>query len=72
MQRKSSNIWESYNNFYESGLVKRRFGYDEFLPVVRRHNTRFREHLEGLSAAGRAIYSYTIGNGRTTVLLWRR
>ncbi|MBR4440544.1 MAG: hypothetical protein IKS00_03235 [Bacteroidales bacterium] len=70
MQCKSSNIWGSYNNFFESGLVKRRFGYDEFLPVVRRHNTRFKEHLEGLSVAGRAIYSYTIGNGRTPVLLW--
>lgn len=70
MQCKSSNIWDSYNNFFESELVKRRFSYDEFLPVMRRHKTRFAERIEGLSSAGHSIYSYTIGSGKTTVLLW--
>lgn len=70
MQGKSNKIWQSYNNFFESFLPRRRFLYEDFLAVVRRHNTKFAENIEGFSVEGRAIHSYTIGTGKTNVLLW--
>ena len=70
MQRKSSNNYESYNNFFEAKLPCRKFLYDDILPVLQRHKTKFKVNLEGFSVLGRDIKSYTIGSGKTVVLLW--
>ena len=70
MRGKSSNNYESYNVFFESNLPKRRFSFSEIMPVLKRHETKFSVSLEGFSALGSEIKSYTIGSGKTVVLLW--
>ena len=70
MQGKSSNNYESYNVFFETELPRRRFSLSDIVPVLKRHETKFSVSLEGFSVLGREIKSYTIGTGKTIVLLW--
>ena len=70
MQRKIRNNYESYNDFFEAHLPRRRFLYADISKVLKRHETKFRVKLEGCSVLGREIKSYTIGSGETVVLLW--
>lgn len=47
MQRKCSNNYESYNNFFEAKLPCRKFLYVDFVPVFQRHKTKYQVNLEG-------------------------
>jgi len=68
----TTNLYETYENYRESILTKRRVKHHELQPLFLKHATdkAFIVNKVGKSIEGRALNLISIGSGKTNVLLW--
>ena len=68
----TTNLYETYDNYKESSLNKRRIKHNELQPLLTKHgvNNAFIVKKVGESIEGRALNLISIGSGKTNVLLW--
>ena len=68
----TTNLYETYDNYKESSLNKRRIKHHELQPLLIKHgdNNAFTVKKVGESIEGRALNLISIGSGKTNVLLW--
>lgn len=61
---------KNYTTYKEKKITHRRFKHRDIEPIIKALPRDFAVKQEGASIEGRPIYSVTIGEGKTTVLLW--
>lgn len=68
----TTNLYETYENYKEISLTKRRVKHHELQPLFVKHaaNKAFIVKKVGASIEGRALNLISIGSGKTNVLLW--
>ncbi len=68
----TTNLYETYENYKESSLDKRRIKHHELQPLLIKHgaNNAFTVKKVGESIEGRALNLISVGSGETNVLLW--
>jgi hypothetical protein len=68
----TTNLYETYENYKESSLTKRRLKHHELQPLLIKHgvNSAFTVKKVGESIEGRALKLISIGSGKINVLLW--
>jgi len=68
----TANLYETYDNYKESSLNKRRIKHNELQPLLIKHgaNNAFTVKKVGESIEGRALNLISVGSGKTNVLLW--
>lgn len=67
-----SQLWESYPDFKESSLDKRRFKHKDIIPLIEklRKNENFTVQKVGESIEGRDLFLISTGEGDIDVFLW--
>ena len=68
----TTSLYETYENFKEKSLNKRRIKHQEIQPLIHkyRNNPKFEVHTVGKSIEGRDLSLISIGSGKTNVFLW--
>lgn len=61
---------KNYTTYKEKKITHRRFKHRDIEPIIKALPRDFAVKQEGASIEGRPIYSVTIGEGKTTALLW--
>jgi hypothetical protein len=71
-QELQKNLFDSYEQFQEKAITKRRFGHATLVNLLEKlkANPLFDVQIAEKSTEGRAIYQVKIGNGPIKVLLW--
>ena len=71
-QELQKNLFDSYEQFQEKAITKRRFGHATLVNLLEKlkSNPLFDVQIAEKSTEGRAIYQVKVGNGSTKVLLW--
>ena len=71
-QELQKNLFDSYEQFQEQAITKRRFGHATLVNLLEKlkSNPLFDVQIAEKSTEGRAIYQVKVGNGPTKVLLW--
>ena len=71
-QELQKNLFDSYEQFQEKAITKRRFGHATLVNLLEKlkSNPLFDVQIAEKSTEGRAIYQVKVGNGPTKVLLW--
>ena len=64
------NILQIIENYKVESLSGRYITLESIEPILKQWNTENQLKIEGYSVLKRPIYSYTIGNGTTKILLW--
>lgn len=68
----SNRLYESYNNYREPAISKKKVKHADILPLIEklRPNPLFKVKTAGKSVEGRDIYLISAGNGPLRVMLW--
>ncbi|MEO9513191.1 MAG: M14 family zinc carboxypeptidase [Flavobacteriaceae bacterium] len=68
----TSQLYETYEEFKETSLDKRRIKYHQMQPLLAKFdlNSKFEVQKVGKSIEGRDLYLVSIGSGETNVFLW--
>lgn len=68
----TSKLYETYQNYKETGLDKRRGKYQDIQPLIARlkNNSKFTVQTVGKSIEGRDLTLISIGTGKINVFLW--
>jgi len=68
----SKDLFQTYNNYKEKTLNKRRIKHSDLQPLIEklRADKDFEVRMLGRSVEGREISMISIGSGKTNVLLW--
>lgn len=71
-QELQKNLFDSYEQFQEKAITKRRFGHATLVNLLEKlkANPLFDVQIAEKSTEGRAIYQVKVGNGPIKVLLW--
>lgn len=71
-QELQKNLFDSYEQFQEKAITKRRFGHATLVNLLEKlkANPLFDVQIVEKSTEGRAIYQVKVGNGPIKVLLW--
>ncbi|MDI9874514.1 M14 family zinc carboxypeptidase [Flectobacillus rivi] len=71
-QELQKNLFDSYEQFQEKAITKRRFGHATLVNLLEKlkSNPLFDVQIAEKSTEGRAIYQVKVGNGPIKVLLW--
>ncbi|MCQ2975663.1 MAG: hypothetical protein MJ211_12750 [Bacteroidales bacterium] len=67
---KYNKLFDCYLHIVEDKILKRKFSYTEFKNIINKHQTQFEYTPIGKSVNQLSINSYTIGSGKTKILLW--
>ncbi|HEX9827231.1 MAG TPA: M14 metallopeptidase family protein [Flavobacteriaceae bacterium] len=68
----TSKLYETYDNYKEPRLNKRRIKYNDLQPLIAnlRNNPKFTIKKVGKSIEGRELNLISVGTGKTNVFLW--
>lgn len=68
----TAKLYETYNNYKETSLGKRRLKYSDIQPLIAKikNNPKYTVKKVGHSIEGRDLTLISIGTGKTNVLLW--
>ncbi|SNY99896.1 M14 family zinc carboxypeptidase [Flagellimonas pacifica] len=68
----TSKLYETYEQFKEPSLDKRRIKHDQLQPLIQRFdaNPKFKVQKVGKSIEGRDLNLVSIGSGTTNIFLW--
>jgi len=68
----SNSLFTNYETYKESSLSNRRFKYSDIQPLINnlKSDKNFRVKVLGQSIEGRNISMISIGEGKTSILLW--
>ncbi|MGW9686238.1 M14 family zinc carboxypeptidase [Flagellimonas sp. 2504JD1-5] len=68
----TTNLYETYEQYKESSLQKRRIKHQQIQPLIQRFaaNPKFEVQKVGESIQGRDLHLISIGSGPTNIFLW--
>lgn len=71
-KKTTAPFYEVYDQYRQDGLENRRFGQEKILPMIAslREHPGFTVAEVGQSVMGKSIFTISVGEGETTVLLW--